>query len=89
MKPLKKITLFKALGILYLCILFIYALIHYNSLSAEEGWGMVFIISQMVIAAVLLLIDYTFRMLFKKEFIVNILEGILCLGFIITIMFQI
>ena len=89
MKALKKITLFKALGVLYLCFLFIYGLLHIDSLSIGEGWGMVLIITQMVIAAVLLLIDYTFRVLFKKQFIVNILEGILCLGFIITVMFQI
>ena len=89
MNALKKITLFKAIGLLYLCVLFIYALIHFDSLNLGEGWSMAFIMVQMVVATVLLLIDYTFKMLFKKQFIVNILEGILFIGIIITVLFQI
>lgn len=70
---------------LYLASIFAYSLIYYNSLTAEEGWGMVSMIGLSAIGIFALTVDLILQASLKNRKLVNLIGLLFVLG--ISILF--
>lgn len=80
---IKNITILKGYSLIYLACCLIFTIIKWETLSEEEGWGVVYMIALTSAGLFGLLIDFVMTLLIKNK---KILNGI---GIILVLLFSI